>query len=305
MAIAAGAGEIRGQALEVSAGWSGPDAPPSWRLTAALFRAIADHDRLLAGWPGCRPIACPRCWPARPSPSSCAATGRSRWPVTSRCRARRSPGSMTASSRPPATSWADRRDDIAAVCAGRRYQMNEVARCTQVALGIAAATASRAGPVSLVDLGSGAGLGLHLDRYRYRVGTGAFGPPEASVRLDCEARGDRQPPPARLPPVAERVGIDVHPVNLGDPDARAWLEACAPPEASALSRLAAAVDVARRHPAAIVAGDAVDALPGVLGGLPRGPAGSSSSTRTWPCSSNRSAGPGWPASWPRRGASAR
>jgi hypothetical protein len=26
---AAGAGEIRGQALEVAAGWSGPDAPPS------------------------------------------------------------------------------------------------------------------------------------------------------------------------------------------------------------------------------------------------------------------------------------
>jgi hypothetical protein len=264
---AAGADEIRGQALEVSAGWSGPDAPPSWRLTAALFRAIADHDRLLsrlAGLPADRlPALLASAAVAflvrrdRPQPLA------GYFPVPGAPQPRFDDGFFPAAR----DFMADRRDDIAAVCAGRRYQMNEVARCTQVALGIAAATASQAGPVSLVDLGSGAGLGLHLDRYRYRVGTGAFGPPEASVRLDCEARGDRQPLPAHLPPVAERVGIDVHPVNLGDRDARAWLEACAPPEASALSRLAAAVDVARRHPAAIVAGDAVDALPGVLAAL--------------------------------------
>ena len=74
-----------------------------------------------------------------------------------------------------------RLDDIAELCQGRRYQMNEVARCTQVALGIAAASAGSAGPVALVDLGTGAGLGLQLDRYRYRIGTGTFGPAEASL----------------------------------------------------------------------------------------------------------------------------
>jgi hypothetical protein len=42
-----GADEIRAQALEVAAGWSPPDAPDSWRLTAALFQAIAAHDELL------------------------------------------------------------------------------------------------------------------------------------------------------------------------------------------------------------------------------------------------------------------
>ena len=42
-----GADEIRAQALEVAAGWTPPDAPPSWRLTAALFQAIAAHDELL------------------------------------------------------------------------------------------------------------------------------------------------------------------------------------------------------------------------------------------------------------------
>jgi hypothetical protein len=140
-----------------------------------------------------------------------------------------------------------------------------VARCTQIALGIAA-TAPPGGPVALVDLGTGAGFGLHLDRYRYRVGAVTSGPP-AGLTLDCEPRGAGPPLPATLPPIAERAGIDVHPVDATDPAARAWLEACAPPEASALSRLAAALDLAAGHPARIVAGDVVDALPGVLASL--------------------------------------
>ena len=166
-----------------------------------------------------------------------------------------------------------RLDDIAAVCAGRRYQMNEVARCTQVALGIAAVTGPGRDPVALIDLGTGAGLGLNLDRYRYRVAGASYGPPGARVALDCEVRGTGRPPPARLPPIAARAGIEVHPVDLRDPAARGWLEACAPPEASALTRLAAAIEVARRHPGPVIAGDAVDALPGLLGDLPRPGAG--------------------------------
>lgn len=52
LAVPAGAGvpgadELRAQALEVSRGWSPSGAPRSWRLTAALFEAIASHDDLL------------------------------------------------------------------------------------------------------------------------------------------------------------------------------------------------------------------------------------------------------------------
>jgi hypothetical protein len=54
---------------------------------------------------------------------------------------------------------AARLDEIAELCQGRRYQMNEVARCTQVVLGIAAASAGSEGPVALVDLGTGPGSG--------------------------------------------------------------------------------------------------------------------------------------------------
>ncbi|HTS97482.1 MAG TPA: DUF2332 domain-containing protein [Streptosporangiaceae bacterium] len=261
--------KIRAQALEVAAGWSGPDAPPSWRLTAALFQAIADHgqlrQRLAALPPGRLPALLASAAIAflvrrdRPRPlAGCFPEPGGPQPPFDDAFFPAARGFITG-----------RLDDIAAVCAGRRYQMNEVARCTQVALGIAAVTGRGRDPVTLVDLGTGAGLGLNLDRYRYRVAGASYGPAGAGVTLDCEVRGTRRPPPARLPPIAARAGIEVHPVELRDPAARGWLEACAPPEASALTRLAAAIEVARRHPAPVVAGDAVDALPGLLGDLPR------------------------------------
>ena len=80
--------------------------------------------------------------------------------------------------------------------------MNEVARCTQIALGIAAASTRCAGQVALVDLGTGAGLGLQVDRYQYRVGTATHGPDEASLTLACEVRGPIPPPAATCRPSA-------------------------------------------------------------------------------------------------------
>jgi hypothetical protein len=264
------AAEIRAQALEVAAGWSPPDAPESWRLTAALFRAIAGHDQLLSRLAGLPPGRLPALLASaaisylvrRDQPEPLAAY----FPV---------PGPHAV--QPPVDDHAGpavrafcsaRLDDILAECQGRRYQMNEVARCTQIALGIAALAPP--GPVALADLGTGAGIGLHLDRYRYRVGGQTAGPAGAPLTLDCATRGSLTPPSAGLPPITHRVGIDVRPVDVADPDARAWLEACAPPEATALARLTAAVEVTRRHPVPLVAGDVLDQLPAVLDRFPPG-----------------------------------
>jgi hypothetical protein len=262
--------ELRAQALEVAGGWSAAGAPASWQLTAALFRVIAAHEDLLARLAGVPPGRLPTLLASaavsflvrrdRPVPLAgyFPAAGAPQPPLDA--------GFYLA-----ATSFiSDRLDDIAAECARHRYQMNEVARCTQVALGLAAAAGPGPDPVALVDLGTGAGLGLQLDRYRYLVGGQPSGPAAAALALSCEARGRLEPPPAILPPIAERAGIDVAPVDLEDPAARAWLEACAPPEAGALARLAAAVEVTRQHPVPLLSGDVVGLLPGVLRSFPPG-----------------------------------
>jgi hypothetical protein len=260
------ANEVRAQALEVAAGWSSPDAPESWRLTAALFRAIAGHDELLgalAGLPAGRlpalvASAAIAFLVRRDQPAPLAGY----FPVPGAAQPPFDDGFS-----PAARAFLDARlDEVMAVCRERRYQMNEVARCAQVALGLAATAGPS--PAGLVDLGTGAGLHLHLDRYRYLVGGQASGPEPAALTRECEVRGPRRPPPAVLPPIAGRAGIEASPVDLDDPAARSWLLACAPPEASALARLTAAMAVARQDPAPIVAGDVIAELPGVLASFP-------------------------------------
>jgi hypothetical protein len=262
--------EIRAQAREVAAGWSPPDAPDSWRLTAALFEAIAAHDALVSRLAVLPPDRLPALLASaavsflvrRDKPAPLAGY----FPE---------PGApqpqFDADFFPAASAFfADHLDEIAAVCQQHRYQMNEVARCSQIALGITATSVPPTDPVALADLGTGAGLGLQLDRYRYLVGPRPTGPEAAPLTLDCEVRGPHQPPQVRLPPIAERTGIDVHPIDVQDAAARSWLQACAPPEASALTRLAAAVEVTRERPVRLVAGDVAEALPGVLDSFPPG-----------------------------------
>ena len=260
--------EIRAQAQKVAAGWSAPGTPDSWRLTAALFRAIAaDADLLgrLAALPADRlpallasaavsflvrrdqpePLAGYFPDPGGPQPAFDGGCG------------------------PALRDFiAAQRDSILAVCRGRRYQMNEVARCAQIAVGLAATGPGT--PVGLADLGTGAGLGLQLDRYRYQVGGRGAGPATAALSLDCAVRGPRQPPRPELPPIVARAGLDLNPIDVRDPAARRWLQACAPPEAATLARLTAAIEVTRRHPVPLLAGDVVDALPGLLDRFPAG-----------------------------------
>jgi hypothetical protein len=261
-----GAEDVRAQALEVAAGWSGPDAPGSWQLTAGLFRVIASHPALLARLarlpadtlPALLASAAISLLVRRDRPQPLA----SYFPVPGRPQPPFGRGFEPAAS----AFISARLDEIVVVCQRHRYQMNEVARCAQIAAGIAASAPT--GPVALVDLGTGAGLGLHLDRYSYRLGDQLSGPPDAPLTLRCGVRGRQAPPPVTLPPIAYRAGLELNPVDLADPAAVRWLLACAPPEASALTRLIAAAAVARQHPARIVAGDVVDELPGVLAGLP-------------------------------------
>jgi hypothetical protein len=259
--------EIRAQALALASAWSRQDCPEPWRLTAALFRLIAGHDGLLAmltelpadRLPPLVASAAIRFLVHRDNPAPLA-------------RYFPEPGlpqpPFDDGFEPAATVFvSESLSEIRALCRSHRYQMNEVARCAQIALGIAAVTGPAGGPTALVDLGTGAGLGLQLDRYRYEVGGTSTGPADG-LSVTCEIRGERRPPLPGLPPIASRVGIDIDPVDLRDQGARAWLTACAPPEASALSRLTAAIEVAQQHPAPIVAGDVVTALPGVLADLP-------------------------------------
>jgi hypothetical protein len=260
---------VRAQALEVAAGWSAPGSP-DWRLTAALFESIAADEDLLAGLgelpedrlPALLASAVICLLVRRAQPAGLAGY----FPQPGGTQPAFDDGFFGAVSSFVSANL----DPILAECRVRHYQMNEVARSSQVALGLAAIADPARGPVALVDLGTGAGLGLWLDEYQYRIGGRLSGQRNAALTLDCQLRGRREPPPVTLPLIAERVGIDVDPIDLADPAALEWLVACTPPEASALARLAGAIGVAGRAPSQLIAGDAVELLPEVLARLPAG-----------------------------------
>jgi hypothetical protein len=117
---------------------------------------------------------------------------------------------------------------LAAHCARRATQTNEIGRCAVLwpALAqVAAATGGR--PLALLDFGCSAGLNLGVDRYRYRHGAEAWGSDDPQAPLiACHPVAGSTPP--RLPParITHRLGLDPAPVDLNDAAAVRWLRAC-------------------------------------------------------------------------------
>jgi hypothetical protein len=262
---------VRGQATEIARGWSAPGAPESWALTAAIFDALARDEELLA-------VAADVPVDKLPALLFCA----------SACYliADREPNDLggyfpTPDGPQPTVDAAfepafrafclDHRDELAAVCARRRYQMNDVARTTQVALALGVVGRRRpAAKIALIDLGTGAGLGLHPDRYRHLMGDGRqLGDARSVLTLRCESDGPLAPPiPAELPLIKARIGIDVEPIDVTDPDDLRWARACLPPEIGSLDRFDRAARLVAAHPGQVRRGDAIEELPGILDAVP-------------------------------------
>lgn len=143
---------------------------------------------------------------------------------------------------------------VAAEIRTRSTQTNEVGRCA-LFLPLFARLPQ---PLALLEVGASAGLCLYPDRYAYRYGNRVLG--TGTPLLDCAPRG--LAPPARLPTVVWRAGVDLNPLDVRRPADIAWLEALIWPEHShRRARLRAAAAIAAADPPLLVRGDLVDALP--------------------------------------------
>jgi hypothetical protein len=145
----------------------------------------------------------------------------------------------------------------------RTTQTNEIGRCGLL-VPVLAGLAAEVGPLALLDVGSSAGLNLLLDRYEYDYLPGGHVGAASTVKLEIGTRG-AVPVPAELPPIAARVGLDRHPVDLADTDAVRWLRACVwPDQRDRLARLDGALAIAAAQPVEVRRGDAIDDLAGAL-----------------------------------------
>jgi len=150
----------------------------------------------------------------------------------------------------------------------RSTQTNEPRRCA-VMLPLLARID---GPIALLEVGASAGLCLYPDRYAYRYDDGSvlgdtvLG--ASDVLLECATTGP-VPLPARMPEIAWRAGIDLAPLDADDADDMRWLETLIWPEqVERRERIRRAIEVARREPARLVAGDGRERLREVAAGAP-------------------------------------
>jgi hypothetical protein len=141
----------------------------------------------------------------------------------------------------------------------KRTQTNESGRCA-VLLPV---LASLPQPLALLEVGASAGLCLYPDKYSYvydadhRIDP-VDGP--SKVVIACTTRGG-PPLPEALPDVAWRAGIDLNPLDVRDEASMKWLEALVwPEEEFRLSRLRAAIEIARSEPPNLFAGDLVELI---------------------------------------------
>jgi hypothetical protein len=170
-------------------------------------------------------------------------------------------------------AWAawvlDNADALVAECDRRSVQTNEPLRCAALLPALALID----GPIALLEVGASAGLCLFPDRYSYRYRRGADtlvldpadGP--SPVVLDCDLEGS---PELRMPQIVWRAGIDLHPLDAGTPEDRAWLTQLVwPGEDGRRERIVGALDIAASDPPRLVAGDGAAALPALAAQAPR------------------------------------
>ncbi len=134
-------------------------------------------------------------------------------------------------------------------------QTNEVARSGVLMPGLMTVAAGTGLPLALFELGASAGLNLRLDSYGYTLGGRRVGPADAPVWFVPEWEGP--PPPLAEVRVVARRGVDLNPVDVGDPAARGRLLAYVWPEQSErIARLEAALAAAAADLPPVDRGDA-------------------------------------------------
>ncbi|GAA2012352.1 DUF2332 domain-containing protein [Nocardiopsis rhodophaea] len=153
---------------------------------------------------------------------------------------------------------------IAPLMQRRRTQTNEPARCAPLHPLLTALPQ----PLTLIEVGASAGLCLYPDRYAYDTDDHLTGDPHSPLRITAPATGPTPPPHPHLD-IAARIGIDLNPLDIHDPDDTRWLHSLIWPEHhQRTQRLDAAIAIARTDPPHLIQGDLNERLPDAIAHAP-------------------------------------
>jgi hypothetical protein len=154
-------------------------------------------------------------------------------------------------------------NEIKALIMVRSTQTNEPARCAT----LLPLLARLKPPLALLEVGAAAGLCLLPDRYAYDYAAHRVVPSSVIPRLAPTffCRANQAPLPNRGLEIVWRLGLDLQPIDIADPEQAAWLEALVwPDEGNRLELLRTALEVARYDPPRVVQGDLRFDLPALV-----------------------------------------
>ncbi|MEH7236707.1 DUF2332 domain-containing protein [Bacillus sp. JJ1562] len=123
-------------------------------------------------------------------------------------------------------------DEIIQLFQEKLVQTNEVRRCSYLFPAFQSIYGIAKKPLALIEIGTSAGLQLLWDQYSYSYGTNkVYGNKDSALHITAEVKGDKTPNLQDfIPPVAARIGIDLHPIDLSDDENALWLKALIWPE---------------------------------------------------------------------------
>jgi len=165
------------------------------------------------------------------------------------------------------------REHLGLLIRSRVTNTNEVGRSAVLHAGFRVLAKEAGEPLHLIELGPSAGLNLLWDRYavRYMCGSQILeaGAPDARLVLDVDLRGGGLPPAGATPRVAERVGLELNPVDLSSAEERDWLKALVwPDQLDRFARLETALAIRTAETVSIREGDALALLPDAMSEVP-------------------------------------
>ncbi|TLS50744.1 DUF2332 domain-containing protein [Paenibacillus antri] len=161
--------------------------------------------------------------------------------------------------------------EIIQIIQTKLVQTNEVSRCAYLYPSFCYISKLTERPLALIEIGTSAGLQLLWDKYSYSYVTDGpkYGNESAVLEIASELRGDKSPFLfKRSPPVASRIGIDLHVNDLAEPEDYLWLKALIWPEhQERLSRFEKAASCLEDESLELLEGDGVALLPEIASNI--------------------------------------
>ncbi len=162
-------------------------------------------------------------------------------------------------------------ESVVSVAVRRRTGTNETGHGAVLYPAVAEA-AHRAGAdaVGLVDVGCSAGFDLSVDRVGITYSNGqSLGDLSSPVQQSASIVGARPLPTRGMPEVVARIGVDLDPIDVTEPDDARWMRACLPPDQpERIARLDAELTLTAASPPLLVRGNAIEVLPDAFALVP-------------------------------------